>query len=39
MQMASSLKFMLLNIDEDTAIDYTERVVDHGQRVVMVSYE
>ena len=36
MQMTSSLKFMLSNNDEDTAINYTEKVVDHGQSVMMV---
>ena len=36
MQMISSLKFMLSNNDDDTAIDYTEKVVDHGKSVMMV---
>ena len=36
MQMISSLKFMLSNIDDDTAIDYTEKVVDRGQSVMVV---
>ena len=36
MQMISSLKFMLSNTDDDTPIDYTEKVVDHGQSVMVV---